>query len=334
MQPITLLPPSPTSQISVASRRKGRPSAGAECGCAAPADDQGAQAAALAALATLAAACSASQTVVAQNPLGRYSDSGSCTYDCGFMEQDWSWWADYRFVNTNLQNCVAGMNFSGPYGVACQPMQAWVGSSLPTINTSVNGDLQDIRQIDAAIIAAGGDETPAQRAQLASDFTDLGNQLARNLGLANGALQQLAGFVSWEQGQGGAVDALVASSKTYIQTSATNNENNLIGQIACGAGDVQNSFNNMFTDIASKFTTMTTSFNTVDQDFEAAIQAAQAVAGVFLVLQQDSALVSQRLDLAQGLSPTDPLRLMDLNIATNVWTELVNTATAQLQAGV
>ncbi len=331
MQPVTLILPSPPSRFVVSSRRKaGSPSAPG-CGCAATSDAQGAQAAALAAL---DASCTAAEAVVSQNPLGPYADSGSCSYDCGTMEQNWNWSADYRAVGANLQNCLAGMDFSQPYAVAYQATASWVGSGLPGISTAIGGDLQAIQQTDAAIAGAGGDATPAQQAQLASAFGDLGTQLSNNLGLLDQALQQLAGFVSSEQGQGGAVDSLVASSKAYIQSDATTAENNLLGQIACGSGDVQGSFGGMFQDVANKFATMQASFAPVDANFQASFGAVQLVTGAFLVLQQDSDMVSKRLASAQAMAPTDPLRAMDLTIAGNLWADLVASADAQFQPGV
>jgi hypothetical protein len=329
MQTITLHPPTPTSQSSVSSRRK--TNASSPSTCCTVGDGSGAQAAALAALGILASACSAAAAVIAGNPLGAYGDNGSCDFDCGFKEQTWSWSADYRFVNGNLQAAVTSLDFSSAYGAAFAPTQNWVGTDLPQFGLRLNSALQDIRQLDQAIIAAGGEVSPAQQNQLNTDFSSLNTMVANDLTEANSGLQTLAGFLSYEAGQSSQLADLVASSKAYIQTDATRCENDLIGKIACGSGSVQNSFNNMFTDVATKFATMQTSFNTVTSNFQTALNAADAVAGVFLVLQSDSSVLSEQLALTQTFAPTDPLRALHLNIAANMWGELVSTATVQLQ---
>jgi hypothetical protein len=331
MQPITLHPPAPTSQSSVSSRRKTQTSP--PSGCCTVADGSGAQTAALAALGVLASACSAANTVVASNPLGAYGNNGSCDFDCGFKEQKWSWSTDYRFINGNLQATVAALNFSSAYGAAFAPTQNWVSTDLLQFGTRLNSTLQDIRQIDQAIIAAGGVVSPAQQNQLTTDFTSLNTIVGNDLAEANTALQSLAGFLSDQAGQSGQLASLVTSSQSYIKTDATRCENDLIGKIACGSGAVQDSFNSMFTDVATKFATMQTSFNTVTSNFQTALSAGDSVAGVFLVLQSDSTLVSQQLALTQTFAPTDPLRALHLNIAANMWGELVSYATTQLQPG-
>jgi hypothetical protein len=206
-----------------------------------------------------------------------------------------------------------------------------VGTELPQFGVRLNSALQDIRQIDQAVIAAGGTVTPAQQNQLNTDFSSLNTMVGNDLAEANTALKTLAGFLSDEAGQSGQLANQVSSSQSYIKTDATNCENNLIGKIACGSGAVQDSFNAMFADVATQFATMQTSFNTVTSNFQTALNAGDAVAGVFLVLQSDSSMVSEQLAYTQTLSPTDPLRAMHLNIASNLWGELVSTATVQLQ---
>jgi hypothetical protein len=321
--------PEPTSQFTVSDRRTSTLSPHQDC-CRVS-SGAGAQAAALAALATLAANCGIAADVVNQNPLGRYSDSGSCDYDCGFKEQDWNWWADYRGTNTNLVQAVGSMNITGPYTAAFQPTQTWVNAALPGFSGSLNGSLATINRIDAAIIAAGGVETPEQDAELSAAFANLSSVVQGSLGQANQALQNLAAFLSWEQGHTGVLQNLVTSSQGYIKTDATNTENNLIGQIACGAGDVQNSFNNMFNDINNKFATMQTCFTTVTSNLLAAIKAGDSVAGVFLILQSDSSVVSEQIVQAQSYPPSSPLRQLHLNISGNEWGNLVQKANAELR---
>jgi hypothetical protein len=292
----------------------------------------GAAGAASAALVTLAGSCAAAATAATQANLGPFADNGSCSYDCGFREQDWWWNANYVPYVTNGQLIpgIAQVNIGGAYNNAYQTTITWAGTDLATYGASLTGSLTLIAQIDAAIIHAGGDETPAQAAQLAAAFSNTGNQLSANLNEANQALQSLAGFLSQRQGQIGYLPALAKSCQSFIHTDATNTENNLIGQIACGSGDVQNSFNGMLATIDAAFAALQPPFNAVNSDVQAALQAGQSVAGIFLILQSDSQLVSQAIAEAQALAPTDPLRQFRLNIAATSWSALTTEATTQL----
>jgi hypothetical protein len=322
----------PLSGFRVSSRNKPRASAPSQCGS--DADAVGAEAAALAALSALSASCTNASGLVNQNPLGRYGDSGSCSFDCGFKEQKWSWWADYRPTNTNLLQVVAVCNITAPYTTVFQPTQTWVNTDLPAFGSSLNGNLTTIAQIDAAIVAAHGVETPQQAAQLAAAFSTLASILQNNLSEANRALQNLASYLSSVQSWSGTyLPNYVTSARAYIQTSATKIEEDLIGQIACGADDVRNSFNGMFADVNAKFANMQPGFNDVTAKLTAAVQAGQHVAGVFLVVQSDSTLVSQQLTKAQSYNPISPLRTMHLNMAGNEWSGLVQEANFQLKPG-
>lgn len=322
----------PLSGFRVSTHSKPRASAPSQGG--GDADAVGAEAAALAALSALSTSCTTASGVVSQNQLGPYGDDGSCDYDCGFKEQKWSWWADYRPTNTNLTQVVAGYNITAPYATAFQPTQTWVTTDLPAFGSSLDGNLTTIAQVDAAIVAAHGVETPQEAAKLAAAFESLATILQNNLSEANRALQNLASYLSWVQGWSGtSLPNYVTSARSYIQTNATNIEEDLLGQIACGANDVRNSFNLMFVDIDAKFATMQPGFNDVTAKLAAAIQAGQRVAGVFLVVQSDSTLVSEQVTQAQSLGPTSPLRTMHLTIAGNEWSGLVQEANFQLQPG-
>jgi len=332
MQPSDPPTASSPSQFGIASRRKSPSSA--RQGCGADADAGGAQAAALAALLALSNSCTNASALVNQNQLGPYGDSGSCSYDCGFKDQSWWWKADYRPTNSNLVQVVAANNISGPYTTAFQPTQTWVNTDLPASGNSLTATLAAIAQIDAAIVAAGGNETPAQSSQLAAAFNNLPGILQVNLNQANYALQKLASYLSWVQGGGvGPIQGYVTAAQSYIKTDATKAEENLIGEIACGSGDVTNSFNGMFADVNAKFANMQPGFDAVTAKLAAALQAGDHVAGVFLTLQSDSTLVSEQITQAQSYPPTSGLRTMHLNIAGNEWSDFVQEANFQLQPG-
>ncbi|MET1077159.1 MAG: hypothetical protein ABWY06_03970 [Pseudomonas sp.] len=330
MSNVMTAPSLASSQFSVTSRRRLAPAPRASS-CTLS-DSGGAQAQALSAMAALSTACSNAITLVNQNPLGRYANSGSCSYDCGFMEQDWNWWADYRPTNANLAQRLSAMNIAASYGVAFQPTQNWLNQGLPGYANQLSGNLATINGIDA-VIAATGSETPEQSAQLSSAFTALGNALQNNLNEANQGLQSLAGFLSWEQGSTSGFPSFVEGCKTFIQQNATATENNLIGQIACGADDVRNTYNAMFADIAAKFARMQPGFNDTGNRLQSALQAGDAVTGVFLVLQSNSQLVSGQLAQAQLYPAGSVLRTMHLSIVQNEWGSFVQQANSQLSAG-
>jgi hypothetical protein len=321
-----------SSQFTVTHRQRLTPSTRQPCCTASEVELGGAQTNALAAMSALSTSCSSAINVVNQNPLGRYDNDGSCSFDCGFKEQDWSWWADYRPTNTGLAQRVAGMDIASPYNSAFRPTEQWLNPDLPNFAIQLSANLASVAQIDAAIAAAGS-ETPEQSAQLDSAFAALANVLQSNLNEANQALQNLAAFLTEIKEPTSYLQAFIGSCKNYIQQNATDNENNLIGQIACGSGDVQNTFNAMFADIATKFANMQPNFNDVDNKVQTALAAVDAVTGVFLVLQSDSQLVSGQIVQAQGYPPASALRTMHLNIAANEWTSFVQEATTQFQAG-
>lgn len=320
------------SQSSVAVRRAQRADSAGACITCGASDANGAQAAALAALATLASSCNSANVVVSQNPLGKYGWNGSCTYDCGFMEQDWSWWADYRPINASLAQSVDSSNITDAYQTAFAPTQQWLTNALPARSSSITADLTSIGQIDQAIIQSGGEITPQEQAALDAAFNDIAAQLQDNLGAANLALQNLASYLSWVQGHTGDLQSNVDGSKAYIKSNATAIENDLLGKIACGAGDVQASFNVMFNDVDAKFAAMQPGFSTVTTNLQAAINAGSKVAGVFLVLQSDSKLVSDQASQARQTPPTSPLRKMRLNMAGENWTSFVQEADSQFLA--
>lgn len=301
MQTLTL----PPSQFSVSIKRRAKPFEGTPC--KARDTSGGAQTAALAAYSTLNTSSATATTVINQNPLGRYADSGSCGYDCSY-EQDWNWWADYRPTNTNLINAVAFINCGGAYNNAFQPTQKWVGTDMPTYGTALLADIN------------------------AGNFTDANTVLQNNLNEANSGLQTIASFVTYENQYIGYLQTTATNSHNWIVTNATNCENDLIGKISCGAGDVQNSFNNMFNDITAKYANMAVPFNTVNANFQVALQAVEAVAGVFLSLQSKSSLVSQNLTTAQTYPSGSAMRQVYLNMAIENWNDFVAEANTQLTA--
>jgi hypothetical protein len=320
----------PDCQSSVSTRRL--PAGAPRQDCCRVGDGGGAQTQALAALAKLTASCTTAIAVIGNNPLGRYADSGSCTYSCGFKEQDWNWWCDFRQTNTNLAQDVTGSDFTGPYATAFVPAQTWVGTALPGSSTTVNENIATIMQIDA-VIAASGQETPAQTSQLQAAFLNLNDAVGNNQSQMNGAVQNLAAFLNWEGGQTSVLSTAVISSRTYIGTTANKIKNDLINQIACGAGDVQNSFQNMFNDIDAKYTAMQPGFSSVTSTLQAALGACQRVAGQFLPLQADGANIRAEIDNAQQYPPSHPLRQLHLHNAQNEWQQMALHAVIELQPG-
>jgi hypothetical protein len=224
---------------------------------------------------------------------------------------------------------VSNMNGLAAYTSAFQPVKDWVGGSMASYGASLNGSLTQIAQIDQAIIKAGF-ETPEQAAELTAAFANANAQVHGNVNTADQALQNLAGYINWSQQFVGSLQSLSTARQAWITQDATNLENNLIGQIACGSGDVQNSINGMLATIATGFTAMQQPFNTVNADLQAALNAGSGVAGSLLVIQSDSQLVSNEIANALSYAPTDLLRQFHLNLAASDWSVLTTTATSKL----
>lgn len=322
MQTFISAPP----QFKVSTRRRALPFTGGSC--SALAGGSSSEAAALAAFATLTTYCNNATGTVNQNPLGPYGNNGSCTHDCSY-EQTWWWKADYRPTNTNLVNSVSFMNMAGNYISAFRPTSVWVSSTLPNYGTALTGNINTILNIDTAIINGGGNATPEQLLQLANAFNLAAQALQNNNTVANQGLQNLASFINYSNPYTGYMQTTATNAQAWIRTNATAIENSVIGQIACGSGDVQNSFNAMFADVAAKFVNMQAPFNLISNGFQLALQATEKVAGIFLSLQAKSQLVSQYLADAQVLAPTNIMRKVKLNSGSNIWGQYVAEANAE-----
>lgn len=302
-----------------------------EC-CFLKSTDSNAAQKAFAAFVALTSECGAANKVVNAANLGPFGDNGSCDYDCGFKEQTWWWKANYtQIVKTNqLEPGVNSMDLSGSYQQAFNQTEQWLNASLPTYTKSFTEDVGNIEKTDAEIIAAGGDETPAQKAALETAFKNASQMIANSNNQTNAALKALAQFISNNTSMKDYLSNLSTSTHDYIKTDATNTENNLIGQIACGSGDVRSSFNGMFSTIDTAYNTMTTAFNSVESDLVVALNAASSVTGAFLNVQSDNTVIAQNLSKSNQYAPTDPLRKFYLQLAQESWTSYVTYAQSQL----
>jgi hypothetical protein len=317
-------------QLTVTSRRRAETDQEATC-CNFASGGQSAQSAAIAAFNVLAVWCMQTAGVINQYPVGPYADNGSCTYDCGFMEQKWSWTADYRGVNASLMSLASENNLLSQYTNAFQPTNLWLNTDLAQFTAAFKLYTTDIRAIDTAIIAAGGNATPAQLNSLQNDFNNLAASDAKSLNEVNAGLQSLAQFINSVYPSGLSMHGSLTNDGTSIQADINKNQNDLIGQISCGDGDVTNSFNNLKAQITGQLTAMDVDCCRVDNSLQAALSAGQSVLGTFLVLQQDCILVNNQITKVESFPPTSLLRILNLNIADALWADLVTYANAQLQ---
>jgi hypothetical protein len=292
-----------------------------------------AAAAAQVAFASLTQDCRAGSAAVNATTWGRFSNSGSCTYDCGFMEQDWNWWFDITMwgAPSQLLGAVTNVNIGDAYTNAFAPTAAWVGTDLPGYSTSFTAATTTITQIDAAITKAGGSETPEQAAQLSAAFTNAAVQVTKSLNKANGALQSLAAFDTGQQ-PAGYLPAFLTTLQSSADSWIARLRDNLIGQLACGSGDVTGQYAAAQAVVDASFGSLTTPFATLDAQFQAALQNVSKLAGIFLLIQSDSTEVTEQLALAQTFAPDSPLRTMHLSLASGTWGTLTAEAQAQLTA--
>jgi hypothetical protein len=190
----------------------------------------------------------------------------------------------------------------------------------------LNADLDAITAIDAAIVKAGGHVTPQQQEQLEDEFADANVTVAKSLTLMDQALQVMSAFCAAQQGRSGIPANLGADNHSAMKTDATKTENDLIGEIACGAGDVQSGFNGMFATLDSAFAGLNVSFNALSDGFGAAVDAIEALTGEFVALQAEFGVVTDALAEAQSLPPGAPLRRLKLGIARSDWADLAAQA--------
>lgn len=282
--------------------------------------------AAFAAFGSLSTACGSAVSAINAGNFGPFSNSGSCDYDCGFKEQTWSWSQDFTpWVQQNVVPLAQGMDVSATFASAFTPVDQWVTSVLPACSAGFTNAVSTINAVYAAIRSAGT-ATPAQQQQLAQAFTSALSQVQSSLNGANNALQTLSSFLTWATGR----SISPQPYQTAADTAITNQMNDLIGQIACGAGDVQSQFGAMQSTVDASFVSLQAPFNNVNSQYNAATDAGDVVAGVFLNIQSDSQSVTSFLNQAQGVPPTSPLLGMYLNIASNDWAALVTYAQTQL----
>lgn len=243
--------------------------------------------------------------VVNQNLLGPYADNGSCGYGCSY-EQEWNWHADYTPTNSNLIQAVMFVNCGGVYNTAYQPTLRWLGTDLPNFS-------------NALITAINS-----------SDFDGAYTVLQNNINEANQALESLVSFVNTNQNVG-YLQTFSQNAQNWIINDARALQNDLIGKIHCGDGDVQNSINGMLGNVAAKFVNMQTSFNTVSSNLQSALQAVDLVSGVFISLQSRNRVVKDFISRASSFPSGSPTRQMYQNMAINEWNVFVSQANSQLR---
>jgi hypothetical protein len=278
--------------------------------------------------------CASALGAIGQAALGPFSNSGSCDYDCGFMEQTWSWSANYSpYKDSSLTPATQRMDAGGAFATAFAPVTSWRTAALPEHGARIGSDLTAIGQIDAAIVQAGGSETPAQAQALAAAFSDAVGQVDGNLGQANAALQGLAAFLSQQSAAVGMLPALNQRCQKSADSDIAATSSNLVNDLHCGGGTAQDQFNAMQTVVDASFQALVAPFAAVDSQFRTALSAASALTGVFLIVQSKSELVTEQIQAALAQPPSSPLRTMHLNIASDGWNTLVQYANANLTPG-
>ncbi len=284
-----------------------------------------------ASLTVLAQACASALAQVDTAMLGRFSNDGSCSYDCGFREQDWNWWFDFTGQKAiSLQPRVGASDIQQPFTVAYGPSAAWVATDIPSQTTAINQLIATILAIDAAIIQAGGHETPQQADALRQAFANLTSDSDSALDTMNAALQQLSAYLSWVSPTLGGLAAFCSALQKSNDAQIAGWCDNLIGQIACGDGDVRGQFAAAQIILDAAFATLYAAFAAVDTAALQSLRTASVLPGLLVNLQSDFAIFDQQVSQAHGYAPTSPLRTMHLNIAKTSWAELASYAETNL----
>lgn len=302
---------------------------GAKSGRAAtPQDSLSPAAAAFAAFQTLHGSCGTANQAITSATWGPFSLGGECSYDCGFKEQTWWWKNDYTnwVENQIMLPAVAGSDLAATFATAFQPTQQWLNTDLAGYGATVTSALNTILQVDAAIVQAGGQETPAQAQALSTAFAAASQAVASSLAEINQALQNLASWVSWEQGQAGYPQTAAANAKSSFDTVIVNCKMNVMGQLSCGTGDCENQFNGVQNTVDASFGSLASSLTALNAQFTAALNAASLVAGCMINVQEDHVAVSTQITQAQTFPPTSPIRTIHVNEALANWTTVVTDA--------
>jgi hypothetical protein len=280
-------------------------------------------------LGVLATNCGTAVTAVNNANLGRFSNDGSCSYDCGFMDQNWNWWFDFTNQKAAvLLPAVNACNIQGPFTTAYSSTQQWL-VHLTQYGTSLTQSLTQISQIDAAI-KASGNETPQQAQQLTAAFSNAATQTDLSLAEMNRALQQLAGYISGVQPSLGGLAAQGVNIQKGDDAQIAGWRDDLIGKIACGSGTVTDQFAAAQAVLDAAFAAFQPPFKAIDSQAGTTLHDASVLPGAMLVLQTDSSSFTQEINKAQTYPPASPLRTLHLNIATQDWTALTAYAQAQL----
>ena len=283
-----------------------------------------------AALTTLEALCSSAAAAVEAAALGPYSDDGSCTYDCGFMEQDWNWKIDFTQQKAaNLVPWIMGSGILAPFSAAYSPTSAWL-SSLSQSGVAILASHDEIVGIDAAIKRAGGVATPAQLQQLGAAFEAIRAEASHSCGQLNAALQQVAGYLAWVQPSLGGVASSVANLQKEDDAQLATMRDDLISNLACGGGTVTDQFAAAQVCVDAAFATLQPPCLAVDSQSAAAMASADWLPGAEVLLQGDFALFQDDLGKARTEPPATPLRVMYLKLAMQTWNQLVADAQSDL----
>ncbi|HEX8192307.1 MAG TPA: hypothetical protein VF552_05355 [Allosphingosinicella sp.] len=283
--------------------------------------------AALAAFQLLHQNVGTASTAVQSAPFGPFSNNGTCTHGC-CGKAGWGWKADFTAsAQGSFGPALASSDLLGGYGNAIAPTSQWIGT-LANNGAALTQAIASIKQIDAAIVQAGGNATPAQLSALGTAFSSALNAVELSATQADNALQTLASFINYWNPQQNIMQTVDTNWQSSTDTFIQNKMNDLIGQLPCGSGDVTAQFMVLQASIDTACAALKPPFIAVDSQFIAALSAASVVAGVYTVLQSDHTLVSTNLTTAQGLAPTSVLRTMHLNIASSEWATLVSHAQA------
>lgn len=284
----------------------------------------------LQAFSVLNAAASKAQTNRNTVTYGPYNISGNCSYDCGFMDFNWSWAPNYNSWATFNSDIARYTSLLPVYNNAFAPA-ALLLQNLNNHNTQFKDNLGTIKSIDLAIKNAGGTITPEQELKLTQSFDALLNTIGTVKSECNGAISNFSAFVNNSNYLVNYLPTRLSQTTSSIVANVTTNRDNLIGEAPCGSGTITDRFNGISSAATAASNAITPSFVDVGKATQKALNAVSSLVGKMLIVQADYDLVSGDVSRAKSLSPVDVMREVALIEADDSWILLV-TATQETLA--
>jgi hypothetical protein len=273
-------------------------------------------------------------TINAAN-LGPYNLGGSCDYDCVlgicWRTMSWSWPLDFQNLRGPLQAAAQQVAAAAnQFTAAFEPARNWLKVTLPQFSADFTAQSQTILATNAAIVAAGGQATPAQVATLQAAFADILNGITAGKQQMNTAISAMGDFNNQLAACETQLGQITAQQQSSIDAWIQLTWNDFVNGMECGQDDAQNQVNAAIATFNGAIGQVAASFGTLGNDGNAVSTAAEQLAGTFANINDQYGLVAGQIGQAQSY-PAGAIADLHLDIAANEWAQLAQYAQANIQ---